>query len=85
MRVVSQDRCESFDFDRTMFWRQDGIIYAHIVGDTRDRVVGNYKSEERAAEVFDHMHNLYNRYNYLFEKDVPVSAGEHYVFYMPEE
>lgn len=59
MRVISQDRCYSYDFDRTMFWKQDGVIYAHIVGYTRDRVVGDYKSDERAAEVFEDMHKAY--------------------------
>lgn len=59
MRVISQDRCYSYDFDRTMFWKQDGVIYAHIVGDTRDRVVGSYKTEERATEVFDDIHKAY--------------------------
>lgn len=65
MRVVSQDRCESFDFNHTMFWRQDGIIYAHIAGDTRDRVIGRYKSEGRAAEVFEDIHKAYSPYGLI--------------------
>lgn len=60
MRVISQDRCYSYDFDRTMFWKQDGVLYAHIAGDSRDRVLGNYESDERAAEVFEDMHKAYS-------------------------
>ena len=71
MRVISQDRCYSYDFDRTMFWKQDGVMYAHIVGDTRDRMVGNYKSDERAAEVFEDMHKAYSPYRLIY-KSVPV-------------
>ena len=60
MRVISQDRCYSYDFDSTMFLKQDGVICAHISGDTRDRVIGSYKSSERAAEVFADMHKSYS-------------------------
>ena len=80
MRVISQDRCYSYDFDRTMFWKQDGVMYAHIVGDTRDRMVGNYKSDERAAEVFEDMHKLLCR-------TLTISCGHPIdtVYYMPKE
>ena len=53
MRVVSQDRCISLDFERTIFWRQYEFIYARFIGDSLDRVIGRYVSDERAAEVFD--------------------------------
>ena len=43
-----------------MFWKQDGVLYAHIAGDSRDRVIGNYKSDERAEEVFEDMHKAYS-------------------------
>ena len=107
MRVVSQNKNYSFDFDRTAFWTQYNVIYAKIGVDSI--AIGQYKSEERAAEVFQDMHKAYNGYGYLFEKGimkvqdnivpvpivernigekvkrVPVYAGEHYVYYMPEE
>ena len=67
MRVISQDRCYSYDFDRTMFLKQDGVICAHIAGDTRDRVIGSYKSSERAAEVFEDMHKTYSGMPILFQ------------------
>ena len=65
MRVISQDRCYSYDFDRTMFWKQDGVLYAHVAGDSRDRVLGNYESDKRAAEVFDDMHKAYSPYGFI--------------------
>ena len=71
MRVISQDRCYSYDFDRTMFWKQDGVLYAHVAGDSRDRVLGNYESDERAAEVFEDMHRAYSPYRLIY-KSVPV-------------
>ena len=58
MRVVSQNRNYSFDFDRTVFWTQYNIIYAKIGIDSV--AIGKYKSEERAAEVFDDMHKTYS-------------------------
>ena len=33
MRVVSQSKNFSFDFDRTVFWRQGDVIYAKIGGE----------------------------------------------------
>ena len=30
MRVVSQSRNFSFDFDRTAFWTQSNVIYAEL-------------------------------------------------------
>ena len=76
MRVISQDRCYSYDFDRTMFWKQDGVIYAHIVGDTRDRVVGSYNTDERAAEVFDDMHKAYSDMPLIFQNINPSENFE---------
>lgn len=109
MRVISQDRCYSFDFDRASFLRQENYISALFAGENRYILIGRYETEERAEEVFKEMHNAYNGYGYLFEKGVmkvqdnlemvpfverkigetvkrvPVYAGEHYVYYMPEE
>ena len=53
MRVVSQNRNFSFDFDRTVFWTQYNIIYAKI--GTESIAIGQYESDERAAEVFVHI------------------------------
>ena len=58
MRVVSQNRNYSFDFDRTVFWTQYNIIYAKIGVDSI--AIGKYESEERAAEVFGDMHKSYS-------------------------
>ena len=42
MRVVSQNRNYSFDFDRTVFWTQYNVIYAKIGIDSI--AIGQYKS-----------------------------------------
>ena len=76
MRVISQDRCYSYDFDRTMFLKQDGVIFAHIAGDTRDRVIGSYKSYERAAEVFEDMHKAYSNMPLIFQNINPSENFE---------
>ena len=47
MRVISQSRNFSFDFDRTVFWRQSDVIYAKIGGESI--AIGKYQSDERAA------------------------------------
>ena len=76
MRVISQDRCYSYDFDRTMFLKQDGVICAHISGDTRDRVIGSYKSSERAAEVFEDIHKAYSDMPLIFQNINPSENFE---------
>ena len=70
MRAVSQSGNFSFDFDRTVFWRQSDVIYAKIGSESI--AIGKYKSDERAAEVFEDMHTHY-------------ATVEGAVYYMPEE
>lgn len=57
MRVVSQFRSHSFDFDRTVFWTQSSCIYAKV--GTESILIGRYATEERAAEVFEDIHKAY--------------------------
>lgn len=54
MRVVSQNRDFSFNFDNTVFWKQYNIIYARI--GKENIPIGQYESDERAAEVFKEIH-----------------------------
>ena len=63
MRVISQSRNFSFDFDRTIFWTQYNVIYAKIGTDSI--AIGQYASDERAAEVFEDMHNAYSPYGLI--------------------
>ena len=63
MRVVSQNRNYSFDFDRTVFWTQYNVIYAKIGIDSI--AIGKYESDERAAEVFEDMHKAYSPYGLI--------------------
>lgn len=65
MRVVSQSRNFSFDFDRTVFWRQSDVIYAKIGGESI--AIGKYQSDERAAEVFEDLHRAYSGLPILFQ------------------
>ena len=58
MRVISQDRSYSLDFDRTVFWTQYNVIYAKIGIDSV--AIGKYDSSERTAEVFEDMHKTYS-------------------------
>lgn len=70
MRIISQNRMYSFDFDRTSFWVQFKKIYAKI--GTESIAIGQYESDERAAEVFDDMHKAYSGDTILF-KNVEIS------------
>ena len=79
MRVVSQNRNYSFDFDRTLFWTQYNIIYAKI--GTESIAIGQYESEERAAEVFEDIHKSYSGMPILVQnveisEDSPEKLGE---------
>lgn len=66
MRVVSQNRNFSFDFDRTVFWTQYNVIYAKL--GTESIAIGQYESEERAAEVFEDIHKAYSPYGLICDK-----------------
>ena len=57
MRIVSQNRNLSIDFDRCEIWLQDNYIYRRI--GTDNQVIGRYASQERAAEVFEDIHKAY--------------------------
>lgn len=79
MRVVSQNKNYSFDFDRTIFWTQYNVIYAKIGNESI--AIGQYESEERAAEVFEDMHKSYSGMPILVQnveisEDLPEKLGE---------
>lgn len=89
MRVVSQNRNYSFDFDRTIFWTQYNIIYARV--GTDNIPIGQYESEERAGKVFEDMHKQYGRIPELYkESGFPmgtlgmIEVTDNSVYYMPE-
>ena len=65
MRVVSQNKNYSFDFDRTLFWTQYNVIYAKNGVDSI--AIGQYESDERAAEVFEDMHKALCGETVLFQ------------------
>ena len=70
MRVVSQNCNYSVDFDRTVFWTQYNVIYAVIGNDSK--VFGQYKTDKRAAEVFEEIHKAYSDMPIIF-KNVDIS------------
>lgn len=57
MRIVSQNRDLSVDFDRCEIWSQYNVIYRRIGTDSK--VIGQYATEERAAEVFEDIHKAF--------------------------
>lgn len=57
MRIVSQNRDLSIDFNRCEIWTQDNFIYRRI--GTDNQVIGRYSSPERVAEVFEDIHKAY--------------------------
>ena len=64
MRVVSQNRDFSFNFDNTVFWKQYNIIYARI--GKENIPIGQYESDERATEVFKEIHGLIGEINLYY-------------------
>lgn len=53
MRVVSQSKDSSFDFDRTVFCRNGRYIFAHM-NDVRESI-GSYRDSKQAEEFFIQM------------------------------
>lgn len=58
MRIISQKRDLSIDFDRTPIYVNDNHVLALVEG--KERVIGQYETPERAAEVFKRIHNPYS-------------------------
>lgn len=58
MRIVSQNRDLSVDFDRCEIWMQDNVIYQRIGIDSK--VIGTYATPGRTAEVFEDIHKAYS-------------------------
>lgn len=65
MRIVSQNRDLSVDFDRCEIWMQDNVVYRRIGIDSK--VIGVYATPERAAEVFEDIHKAYSGIPILFQ------------------
>lgn len=57
MRIISQDRNHSVDFENAYIWKQTTHIYAYV--GKKDVVLGHYEDAERAEEVFRDIHNAY--------------------------
>lgn len=70
MRIVSQNRDFSFDFERTVLWIQSNAIYEKV--GTESIAIGMYESEQRAKAVFSDIHSKYEQ----------VSRR---IYYMPEK
>lgn len=58
MRIISQDKNHSIDFENTYIWKQATHIYAYV--GKKDVVLGHYENAERAEEVFMDIHNAYS-------------------------
>ncbi len=66
MRIVSQNRDLSVNFDRCEIWIQDNVIYRRIGTDSK--VIGIYATPKRAAEVFEDIHKAYSPYGLICDK-----------------
>lgn len=69
MRIISQKRDLSVDFERTPI----SVNYNHVlatVGD-KERVIGEYSTPERATEVFQNIHETYSGLPVIFKNIEP--------------
>lgn len=73
MRIISQDKNHSINFDNTYIWKQTTHIYAFV--GKRDVVLGHYESEERAQEVFDEMHSPYQKVGGCLRGGLQMATG----------
>ena len=76
MRILSQDRTASIDESGVSLLVVKNYVKA-ILNDTtlQSIVLGEYRNEERAMEVLEDIHTLY--------EELPFSGST--VFYMPKE
>jgi hypothetical protein len=75
MRIVSQGKDLSFEFENTPIWTQYKAIYAMI--GNNDKLIGMYDSEKEAENVFEDIHKAYGKIytNIEYLKDM--------TYYMP--
>lgn len=69
MRIISQKRDLSVDFESTPI----SVNYNHvlaIIGD-KERVIGEYSTQERAMEVFQNIHETYSGLPVIFKNIEP--------------
>lgn len=76
MRIVSQNRDLSVDFEENVFREYSGFIYISNLDNRADIAIAQYETEERAKEVFVSMHDRY--------QDEMLNLPEVDVYYMPE-
>lgn len=57
MRIVSQNRNYSINFDNCEVWVQGDAVYRKIKGE--NMLLGVYATPQRAKEVFDDIHKAY--------------------------
>ena len=72
MRIISQDRTISYNFDKINIFREGLSLVAMNESVDKKVLLGIYQTEERAAEVFGDIHNAC------------VTTYENTVYYMPE-
>lgn len=71
MRIISQDRLSSVDFEHSAFIRNNTRILARL--NTQDMIMGEYATCARAAAVKDELDNC---------DRIPFEGN---AYYMPEE
>lgn len=57
MRIVSQNRKLSVEFNQCEIWTQNNVIYRRVGNDSKP--IGAYASAERTTEVFEDIHRAY--------------------------
>ena len=74
MRIISQNKDLSIDFNHTPIC----VSYNHVcaIMDGQQKVIGKYKTEERAKEVFEEIHIAYSGMPMIFKNIEPAENIE---------
>lgn len=80
MRIVSQDRDYSADFNRCEMKREANSI--QCIAPSGKKTVGLYETDERAAEIFSEIHQKYGES--ADAADLTAAMCRSLVYYMPE-
>lgn len=87
MRIISQDKTMSLNFNEITVRVEGTYITADIKERTRTLLLGSYKTKERAIKVFTDIHNYF--YRHISVTDIDNAIQDTYnnfdLFYMPEE
>lgn len=86
MRVISQNGEFDFPYEQIVVQRNENIVFARLVADSKARnVLGEYKTPEKAEKAMEVLHDSYVRIWDIECGNVSATKQDSCVFQMPQD